>query len=302
MSEKTIDTLVADIYEVLAASREGRASASAVSDTVKKAFEEAAGRVLMRAAGQAEKKTRKPKTLYCSEIGHPCQRKLWYKVRPEMFTSEVLNPAALLKFTYGDLIEELVLSLAEVAGHKVERRQEAVRFDLKDGWSLTGRIDAVVDGVLIDVKSASQQSFTKFEDPKNLLANDSFGYVFQLATYFSKLAPEGKCATDRAGFLAVDKVLGKMTLPTYSFGKPLDDEFFDQLVDVAASPTVPSRPAEAAPVEATKKKDKLCTMCSYCEYKEECWKEANDGIGIVTEILSGRPRYIVKGCEVTAEI
>lgn len=299
---KTIDTLVSDIYEVLAASREGRAGNEAVTEEVRKAFESACGKVLLRAAGSNEKKVRKPKTLYCSEIGHPCQRKLWYKVRPEMFTSEVMNPAALLKFTYGDLIEELVLSLAEVAGHKVEMRQEPVRFDLKDGWAITGRIDAIIDGVLVDVKSASQQSFTKFEDPAGLMKDDPFGYVLQLATYFSKLAPEGKCAIDRAGFLAVDKVLGKMVAPMYGFNKPLDDVFFNQLVDIAASPTVPDRPAEATPVEATKKKDKLCTMCSYCEYKEHCWQDANEGIGIVTEILSGRPRHIVKGCEVTAEI
>ena len=300
MSEKTIDTLVHDIYEVLAASREGRGIP--VADDIIARFEKQCGQMLVRVAGQTEKKTRKEKTLYCSEIGHPCQRKLWYRVRPDMFHSEVINPAALLKFAYGDMIEELVLALAEVAGHKVERRQESVRFALKDGWHLTGRIDAVIDGVLIDVKSASQQTFAKFEDPMGLMHNDPFGYVIQLATYFSKLAPEGKCATERAGFLAVDKVLGKMVAPMYSFGSPLDESFFNTLVDIAASPTVPPRPAEAAPVEATKKKDKLCTMCSYCDYKDECWKDANDGIGIVTEIIGGKPRHVVKGCEVTAEI
>lgn len=300
MTEKKIDTLVSDIYEVLAGSRKG--AGLTLDETVLKNFGSQCANVLQRAAYQTEPRKRKPKTLYCSEIGHPCYRKLWYKVRPELFESEVMNPAALLKFTYGDLIEEMVLSLAEAAGHKVERRQEAVSFELKDGWRLTGRIDAVIDGVLIDVKSASQQTFAKFEDPQGLMKNDPFGYVVQLATYYSKLAPEGKCSPERAGFLAVDKVLGKMVLPTYAFGAPLTEEFFNQLVDIAASPTVPARPPEAAPVEATKKKDKLCTMCSYCEYKEECWKDANDGIGIVTEILSGRPRYIIKGCEVTAEV
>lgn len=300
MTKKTIDTLVHDIYEVLAASREGRGSP--LADDVIQRFEKQCGQMLLRVAGGTEKRVRKPKTLYCSEIGHPCQRKLWYRVRPELFTSEVINPAALLKFAYGDIVEELVLALAEVAGHTVERRQESVRFELKDGWALTGRIDAVIDGVLIDVKSASQQTFAKFENPMGLMHDDPFGYVIQLATYFSKLSQEGKCSTERAGFLAVDKVLGKMVAPMYTFGVPLTESFFNTLVDIASSPTVPDRPMEAAPVEATKKKDKLCTMCAYCDYKDECWKDANDGIGIVTEIIGGKPRHIIKGCEVTAEI
>lgn len=295
---KTIDTLVADIYALLANSKEGRGVVIS-PDTTKNLMQDT-GDILTKIAGSTEKRVRKPKSLYCSEIGHPCVRKLWYKTHPELFESEVINPSALLKFAYGDVVEALVLALAEAAGHTVERRQERVEFALKNGWTLTGRIDAVIDGVLIDVKSASQQTFAKFEDPQGLMENDPFGYVVQLATYFSKLAPEGKCANDKAGFLAVDKVLGKMALPLYNFTKPLDDAFFDSLVDVVEMPEPPARPVEATPVEATKKKDKLCTMCSYCEYKEACWQEANGGIGLVTEVLSGRPRYIVKGCEVEA--
>lgn len=298
MSDKKIDTLVSDIYQLLTQSKEGEAHP--IDHLVVSSFQARMGDILMKIAS-GEKRVRKPKSLYCSEIGHPCSRKLWYKTRPHLFESEVINPAALLKFAYGDVVEELILALAEAAGHKVERRQERVEFALKNGWTLSGRIDAVIDGVLIDVKSASQQGFVKFEDPQGLMRDDPFGYVLQLASYYSKLAPTGNIDKTQAGFLAFDKVLGKMALPLYSFNAPLTEEFFNDLVDIAESPEVPPRPMEAAPIEATKKKDKLCTMCSYCEYKEHCWADANSGIGIVTEIVSGRPRFVVKGCEITSE-
>ena len=48
------------------------------------------------------------------------------------------------------------------------------------------------------------------------------------------------------------------------------------------------------PQSATSKNMKLCTSCSYCSYKEECWKDANDGVGIRTFLYSGGPVYLVR--------
>lgn len=291
---KTINTLAADIYEMLAAAREGRANPNALTPEVQAAFERGCSQLLHKLTSTDNAKKRTPKTLYASEVGHPCYRKLWYKTRPEKFTSEVLNPATLLSFAYGDLVEELLLALAAAAGHTVERRQERVEIPIKDGWVLTGRIDAVIDGVVIDVKSTSQQNFEKFRDPSKLMQDDPFGYVMQLATYITALAPKGGVHPTHAGFLAVDKVRGQLATPLIHFPSPLSNEMLCDLVDIVASPKEPPHPAEAAPVAATTKKDKLCTMCSYCEYKEHCWRDANEGTGIQTEIVSGKPRYIVK--------
>ena len=64
-------------------------------------------------------------TLRMSNIGTPCNRKLWYSInRPS--ESEPLRPETRLKFLFGDILEELLLWLAKLAGHHVEAEQEEV--------------------------------------------------------------------------------------------------------------------------------------------------------------------------------
>ena len=58
---------------------------------------------------------------------------------------------------YGDIIETLVLWLARQAGHEVKWEQKEVSID-----GVTGHIDAVIDGVLADLKSCSPFSYKKF--------------------------------------------------------------------------------------------------------------------------------------------
>ena len=108
---KTIDTLVEDINEVIKGS-------GGWTSVINEHFKEDIGAVTLSRLG-TPKEERKP-TLRMSNIGTPCTRKLWYSLnRPE--TGEELRPATLLKFMYGDMLESLILSLAEAAGHKVDK-------------------------------------------------------------------------------------------------------------------------------------------------------------------------------------
>ena len=61
--------------------------------------------------------------LSMSSIGTPCSRKLWYKVN-QTDKAEALQANALLKFFYGDMIEELALGIAQQAGHVVVGQQD----------------------------------------------------------------------------------------------------------------------------------------------------------------------------------
>lgn len=101
------------------------------------------------------KKEEEPRGLRMSNIGSPCERKLWYSIN-KPHEEEKLRPETLLKFLYGDLLEELLLFLAEVSGHKVEGRQ-----DTQEISGIKGHRDAVIDGVTTDVKSASTFGFIK---------------------------------------------------------------------------------------------------------------------------------------------
>ena len=83
-----------------------------------------------------------------SSLGRP-DRQIWYMANSQGGPQE-LNAKTYFKFLYGDIIELLVLFLAKEAGHKVEREQEEIEVD-----GVLGHIDAIIDGVVVDVKSAS---------------------------------------------------------------------------------------------------------------------------------------------------
>ena len=242
----TIDTLVSDIY-ALTNKGESKSGEHVVSVSYDKWFEERA--------------PRKPKSLYFSEIGTKCPRKLWYNVNLPT-AAETLEPATKVKFLYGDMLEDLVLSLAVAAGHKVEYRQESLVYEAGDGWQVRGRIDAVIDGVMVDVKSTTKFGQVKFEEG---LKDDPFGYYQQLNGYATVANTPG------SGFLTIQKELGHINF--YPF--PVDPRsFFEQVDHVIEAVTTPIDKLDRfapVPQSPTSKNMKLSTACSYCAYKKECF-------------------------------
>jgi hypothetical protein len=255
---KSIDTLIDDIYSVF-------------TDGYSKSPD---NEKLIDAFGEAMKdlmKSRLPPressggTLRLSAIGKPA-RQLWYDSRgvekPD-FTGDQL-----LKFFYGDVIEEVLLTLAKLSGHSVTNEQQEVVVA-----GITGHMDAVIDGHVIDVKSASAAAFKKF-DKGSLVFDDPFGYMNQIAAYSE--AVEGNKGS---GFLAMNKVDGKLTLfqPDPDF-LPDTQERVDYLKEALASDTPPERCYEE--VTETNGNKKLPMGCAFCPFKKECWKDANNGTGL----------------------
>ena len=87
-------------------------------------------------------------------------RKLWYEYqgydRPNLTTSNRMRCG------FGHVLEALILLLVREAGHTVEDCQKKVTVNGVDG-----HIDCVIDGELVDVKSASPYGFKKFNDLLN---------------------------------------------------------------------------------------------------------------------------------------
>lgn len=200
-----------------------------------------------------------------SNIGKPCERALWYELNG--YEGEGLSASTYLKFLYGDLVEELVLFLAQLAGHTVTGRQ-----DVSEIEGIKGHRDAVVDGVLVDVKSASQYSFKKFQT--GLTAEvDSFGYIPQLQSYLWAAQDDDQVTEkDRAAFLVVDKTLGHLTMDTHSKDTVNWAEFYNKKKEVVSSPEVPPRGFEPVP-EGKSGNMKLPTPCGYCAFKHSCHKD-----------------------------
>ena len=214
--------------------------------------------------------------LRMSSLGTSCDRELWLKDRhPE--AREALPYNARLKYLFGHILEELLLFLAEESGHKVEKRQQILNLN-----GVAGQRDCVIDGVQIDVKSASTRGFEKFKKHE-LETNDPFGYIVQNNAYWYA---DKELTDERVGFLAIDKQFGHVCLDLYPVDKSRDySELVDQKRSVLASDAAPRRGYIPEP-DGKSGNLKLCTKCSYCDVKGKCWPDLR------AFLYSSGPRYL----------
>lgn len=256
---KTIDTLVEDVYKVV--SEKGGWDKAA-----NEYFKERVGATMWSRLTPPEEERKG--SLRMSNIGKPCARQLWYSIHHDT-EGEDLHPSAHLKFLYGDILEDLLLSLAVAAGHTVEGCQDTMEIN-----GIKGHRDAVIDGVNVDVKSASSYSFKKFES-NDLRENDGFGYIRQLSSYVYA-SKDDPLVTDKKGgaFFVIDKTLGKICLDYYDFTKELDEmeDFYEDRKDMASSTSPPPRGFEPEP-EGKSGNEKLGFQCSYCPFKKLCYPD-----------------------------
>lgn len=267
-----IETLVDDIYNLFSNPD------LVVSDAEAEAFgSQMAQMIKTRLVGENKKPT-----LRMSNIGEDCTRKLWYMLnQPE--NNEKLPPEARIKFLFGDILEILLLFLAKKAGHTVEGEQDEVTLH-----GVVGHRDAVIDGVLVDVKSASTYSFRKFQEGLTP-QNDPFGYITQLGLYL-EAGQEDPIIKEKnkAYWLVIDKTLGKITLSKMDRSKSTDWKFLvEQRTKEANQSTLPLR---AYPQEPEGKSGNMAlgVKCSYCPAKFQCWPNVR------TFLYSTGPKFLTK--------
>lgn len=263
---KRIETLVEDIFHVL----ETRGGwDAAVTDFL--ATETGA----VFKSRLEDEEVERTGALRMSGMGRPCERQLWYKHNLPN-GGESLPATTRLKFLYGDMVELLVLSLSIAAGHDVRGMQDSLNIA-----GISGHRDAVIDGVTVDVKSASPFSFQKFKsglDP----SDDGFGYLKQLEAYVAAgAAADPTVDGTRGAFLAVDKVSGAIALDIHTFDtsvEKLEREYERKkaMVDQAAPParafgTIPDGYKSKTKGFVKNGNEYLDFQCAYCEYKKECW-------------------------------
>ncbi len=228
-------------------------------------------------------------TIRMSEIGEPCLRKLmfkWYKphfgVPPY---SEHPNPYLPVKFTFGDYIEELTLFLAKESGHAVTNRQEKVelRSPLSE-WYAVGHIDAMIDGVVVDVKSAADVSFNKYKREGLVDETDSFGYRYQLDGYAMALGRAGRA------FIFTNKHDGELHIIDRTGEGPVD--VIGKMAEVGRGAEwflKTGKPPDRIDPKVTKYGKQLTTICGYCNFKYSCYHGNIKGV-----VVSGRPVYYIE--------
>lgn len=211
--------------------------------------------------------------LRMSSIGKP-QRQLWYQMRLESAPGSFkpLDAKTRLKFLAGDLIEAEFILLAKEAGHTVEALQYTCEIN-----GVQGHMDCVIDGVAIDVKSASSFSFVKFKNG-TLINDDPFGYIAQISGYTHALSVKYN-RPFRRGFLAVNKDTIEPTLLL------IPDEALIQVPEHIENLKVmlaQDHPPERCYENVVEKNGNitLAKGCNWCPYKEICHGDANGGVGL----------------------
>ena len=253
---KKLDTLVGDIYNLFS----GEESHYPEDNNIRILLNGIAKSLRLK---MLKSKDWEPR-LRMSNIGKP-DRQVWYELNKA--PREKMSPNTYIKFLLGDIIEELFLFLAKEAGHDVQAEQKEIEID-----GIKGRMDAKIDGVVVDVKSASSYSFKKFRN-NTLAEDDPFGYIDQISGYAQA---EGD---QYPAFLAVDKQNGTAVV-TRIKAKDVKPRI-KQLKKLLDKDTPPEK-CYSDKAEGASGNRILAIGCAYCGFKRHCWSDANDGRGIRT--------------------
>lgn len=273
---KKLDTLIEDIYSMLDGLSNGEPlnidedQLDTTLENIKKS--------ILEWSNPSERN--KSFTLRMSNIGRPL-RQLWYDSRASE-SNHVPSAPDQIKFLYGHILEEIVLMLARAAGHSVSDQQKDAEVE-----GISGHMDAKIDGEVVDVKTASRFAFVKFQNG-NLLNDDPFGYLAQLAGY------EASEGTSAGGFLVINKESGQLCLyRPDDLEKPNVTEKIKYIKEALSVDSLPYRCY--APVPDGKSGNmKLPKNCTFCPYKFECNADANNGEGLRVFKYSSGPAYLTR--------
>jgi len=272
---KKLDTVVEDIYKEVSKISDGKT----LKVTEKQLDEFAAGMKSAMKHWLTPREVKKP-YLRMSNIGKP-ERQLWYDMKLDP-KENIIDASTQIKFLYGHLLEEVVLFLVNLSGHKITDQQKEVKVK-----GIKGHMDCKIDGEVVDIKSASNFAFRKFKDG-TLPNKDSFGYLAQLAGY-----EEAEQSTG-GGFLAINKESGELSLfKPQSLDKPNIKQKIDTLNQQLKKKTPPARCYAPVP-NGSYGNMQLPTECKWCPHKFVCHKDANEGKGLRTFKYSTGLTYLTK--------
>ena len=259
---KTIHTLVDDIYRLME-TKEAEKSVDVEAEIEK--FGENMKTLMRTEFGR--KRIRDNRTLRLSNIGRD-DRVLWNVVNGT--EKEEIKPATYIKFMYGHLIEEMLLFMTRMAGHEVSDEQRVCEVE-----GIKGHMDCKIDGLVVDVKSASAFGFKKFKDG-TLAMDDAFGYVDQIKAYAHA------CGETEFGWLAMDKANGHLAVLKYDLEDtqaPIHEHIKGDIrerikhVKEMVKGDEPTELCTETVPDGKSGNKKLGIKCSYCQYKKHCYPE-----------------------------
>tara|TARA_R100001594_G_scaffold33401_1_gene62006 strand:+ start:675 stop:1535 length:861 start_codon:yes stop_codon:yes gene_type:complete len=258
---KTIDTLVEDIYNLFSLD-----PIDMEEEEVDKHIDNFGEMLKVHIKDFLYDVPRDRGNLRLSAIGKP-DRQLWYDINKPLDEIQ-LKPSTRIKFLYGYILEELLLLCSTIAGHTVTDQQKEVEVE-----GVKGHQDSLIDGVLVDCKSASGAGFDKFKYNR-LFEDDPFGYIAQISAYAEANG------IDKAAFLAINKSTGEICLTKLHQMDMINaKERIKHLKGVVVNSHIPAKCYSDIP-DGKSGNRKLPIGCIYCGHKRDCWADSNQGKGI----------------------
>lgn len=258
---KSINTLIPDIYS-LVKRKDGWFTDELAADLGK----EVGLRLQKQLSTVHHSVGHKREYLWFGELGPQCPCALWHRYNaPEL--AEPTHPWVTIKYSYGHILEALVIVLAKAAGHEVTGEQDVLELD-----GVRGHRDCVIDGVTVDVKSSSSRSFGKFRTGE-IETSDNFGYLDQLAGYL--LAADNDplvLVKNRGCLLAIDKQNGHMCLHAHDVSQERAETLKARIKtykDIVSLASPPQCTCKSVP-EGASGNMRLDTRASYSPFKFCC--------------------------------
>lgn len=267
---KDIRTLIPDIYRIVN-------NNEWFTKEISEGFSREVGLRVLESFGPRNEVPR----LRLSQMGERCPCELWHSIHSPL-DAEQIPPWARIKFAYGHILEALVIAMAKAAGHEVTGEQDELILD-----GVMGHRDCIIDGNIVDVKSASSRAFQKFKDG-SIRHDDSFGYLDQLDGYVVASLSDERVRNKRSGFLlAIDKTLGHLVLYEHIAREQSIRKRIRDHRNVISLDQPPACTCEEVP-DGKSGNFKLGVRPSYSAFKYKCHPRLR------TFLYADGPRYLTK--------
>lgn len=267
---KTIDTLIEDIDSLFTDGAE-------IPDEICDQFGERMAKLMKNKFRGYGKPWPNKGNLRMSMIGQE-DRKIWHHCQGS--ERPPLSAQQLRRFLYGDIVEELLIFLSVAAGHEVTEEQGVVEIE-----GVKGHKDCLIDGVTVDIKSASTFGFKKFKE-NTIVRDNPYGYLHQISSYHLGDGHKGS-----AYFFAMDKQHADLALAEIKQEEMPDPaDRIKELKVIIEDPTPPEKCYTPEP-EGKSGNMVLSKDCGYCDFKETCWSDSNNGQGLRKFKYSNGVRY-----------
>jgi len=219
--------------------------------------------------------------LRLSRMGPQCHCALWHSIhKPHL--SEKMPPWAEFKFSFGHIIEAQAIAFTKAAGHLVTGEQDEISVD-----GISGHRDCVIDGCIVDVKSANDRSYKGFKT-KSIDELDTWGYLSQLDGYLLGSQHDPLVTVkDKAYLLVIHKELGHMQLYEHRLRENHIRERIRSHKEIVARSTPPLCTCPTID-DGQSGNVKLAYPATYNTFKFCCFPNLR------TFIYSGGPEYFVK--------